>query len=255
MIDLTICNFSFKNVQENIALEELMLKDVVSGKMPPVVRTWSNPKCVIMGISRSIREDLNVENILSDKIPIARRITGGGTVYHDDSTMSYSFFFPWEVLSSTADRMRSSTESIKPFLDIIINALGQVGIEGYAQGISDIFVKGKKVSGNAQKRTKGGILHHGTILLKADLNSMERYLRIPKERDGVSHREFVTSLYDLGFRIPKSEFHKILTASLTGLGFKLRDFDLALKYPELLERARQLSKTTYEKNNWIYRRI
>ena len=254
MTEISICNFSFKNVQENLALEELILKEVASGKIPPVVRTWNNPKSVIMGLSRSIKEDLNLDNILSDEIPLARRVTGGGTVYHDNGTLSYSFFFPWKLLGLKTGNVRIGTESIKPFLDIIINALQYAGIEGYSEGVSDIFVKGKKISGNAQKRTKDGILHHGTILLEMDLKKMERYLRIPKERDGVPHSDFVTSLSDLGFKISKSEFLEMLKTTLMELNYKVSNLDLKTEHPELLDRARQLSKKTYEKNNWIYLR-
>jgi len=254
MADLLFSDLSFDDVYLNLALEEVLLDVVSSGKLPPFVRVWKNPISIVMGISRRVNDDLFLEAIKADNITVARRISGGGTVYHDSGTASFSFFFPWELLGSDASPHKIDSASIDPFLDIIINAFWQIGLTGRKERISDVFVGDKKVSGSAQKRVKGAILHHGTILLDVDIESMSTYLKIPPEREEIPHDEFVTSLKNLGKSISIDDFKKMLSSSLKKLGHRIEKINLENNHPELLEKASQLALRTYSKPDWIFRR-
>ena len=254
MAELFLSTLDFDDVHLNLALEEILLHAVSSGEIPPVVRVWRNPESVIMGISRSINADLNLENIQDDRIPIARRASGGGTVYHDSGTVSYSFIFPWNVLGFNEDPRRIGRETIIPFLDIIIRSLRYIGLEGRSTGVSDIFIGDKKISGNAQKRIRGAILHHGTCLLDVDIEKMTRYLKIPPERKGIPHEGFVTSLKKMGCEINFDGFRSLLVKSLEDTGHSVGKIKLDSKKYNLMDKARDLASTTYSRDEWIYRR-
>lgn len=250
---ISFCSYSFDSAHQNLALEEILLNEVASGRLGPVVRIWRNPKSVIMGLSRSIEKDLYIENIKTDKISLARRISGGGTVYHDSNTISFSFIFPWKVIGFDEDPRRVDISTINPFLDIVIDALKPLKINGTREGISDIFVDGKKISGNAQKRVKRAILHHGTILLDVDLKRMNRYLRIPSNRKDIKHEDFVTSLKELGANISQRNLQDQLKIALKSRGNKVRNINLKEDFTNLLDDARNLSKK-YSSDKWVYRR-
>ena len=231
-----------------------MLNAVSSKNLPPLVRVWQNPVSVVMGISRRVDDDLFIENIKADEIPIARRVSGGGTVYHDSGTVSFSFIFPWNLLPPDAAPHKIDSTSIDPFLDFVINALALIGLEGRKERISDLFVGDRKVSGSAQKRVKGAILHHGTLLLDVDIKRMERYLKIPPERQGIPHCNFVTSLKNLGKQIQAVDFQNLLLLSLKNLGHEINEINLHDEHPQFLKRASELASETYEKKEWILRR-
>jgi lipoate-protein ligase A len=77
-------------------------------------------------------------------------------------------------------------------------ALRERGVNATHKGISDLAVGGRKISGNAQRRRKRYILHHGTLLYAMDPELMERYLSEPADRPQYrgdrTHRGFVKCL-------------------------------------------------------------
>jgi len=253
MAKIAFCNYSFDDVHHNLALEEILLNEVASGRLAPVVRIWRNPKSVILGISRSIETDLHIDNITEDKVTLARRISGGGTVYHDNGTISFSFIFPWSMIGFDDDPRRVDESTINPFLDIVIEALKPLRINSSREGISDIFVNGKKISGSAQKRVRKAILHHGTVLVDVDLDSMTRYLKVPPERENIKHEDFLTSLNELGADISHRDFQNLLKASLKKKGHKVFNINLQADFTGLLVEAKKLSNK-YSPDDWVLRR-
>jgi lipoate-protein ligase A len=251
MPEIAILDYCLGNVYRNLALEELLLGEVVKESLPPLVRIWHNPKSVIMGISRSIEKDVLNNNLVEDNIPLARRISGGGTVYHDEGTISFSFIFPWSLLGFDDDPRKVDDRSIDPFLDIIIDSLASFGLKAYRKGISDIFIEGKKISGNAQKRVRKAILHHGTVLFRVDIGRMNRYLKIPPERVGIPHDDFVTSLENLNKDIKEDDFINAFRESLERKGMVISEY---IPDRGLIEKAYELADSVYRKDEWIFRR-
>lgn len=255
MEQIAVTRLSYDDVHLNLALEEILLRKVASELLPPLVRIWHNPESVILGISRSIQSDLFIDNIRDDNIPLARRISGGGTVYHDSGTISFSFFFPWRLLGFDDDPRRVDSSTIKPFMNIIIETLKPFGLEAYHEGISDVFVNGKKISGNAQKRVRQAILHHGTILLNANLTKMNRYLKVPPEREGIPHDKFVTSLKELGVDLNKNDiFNAMHEHFAKQTKFKVTELDLITNEPRLSDMVSELAEDNYRKPEWIFRK-
>ena len=148
----------------------------------------------------------------------------------------------------------SKNATINPFLEIVIHALNIIGLESRRDGISDIFINDRKISGNAQKRIKGAILHHGTCLLDVYIEKMTKYLRIPPERKGLPHDKFVSSLSNLGHEITFDEFQDLIIKSLEESDNVIKKIDLVSERTNLLDKARDLSSNTYSQNEWIFRR-
>jgi len=151
----------------NLAIEEALLRQAAKRNGPPIVRFWRNKCAVIVGYSQCVEAEVNLELCRSRGIEIVRRITGGGTVYHDLGNLNYSI-----VITSDHRLVRKLDiqESYGVFLSGVIECLKKFGVSPSFDPPSDLLVHDRKISGNAQVRKRGIILHHGTILVNSDLN-------------------------------------------------------------------------------------
>ncbi len=159
----------------------------------PIIATfYVNSPCVIMGRFNREEEWVNTEAIATDGIPLLRRASGGGAVYQDLNNLNYG------IILNRIDFNRFNSRKLHLmsfFREIVVNAFAEGEIFLEQKGKSDIFLNGKKISGNSALIKKDRILFHGTILFKVDYSAMERFLPIPLNRDKtLSHRAFVTSL-------------------------------------------------------------
>ncbi len=162
-----------------MALDEaLLLKSVKTGI--PILRFYSwNEEAVALGHFQSAEKELKLEECRKNNIEIFRRLTGGGAVFKDPlGEFNYSVVIPEHMITSDIK------ESHRFINKAVVKGLEKLGVEAYHQGINDICVNGKKISGNAQTRLKGGVLHHGTLLVKFNIQKMKKYLDIPKEKLG-----------------------------------------------------------------------
>lgn len=123
---------------------------------------WQNSAAVIVGQNQNIYREVDSIALERQNIPVVRRMTGGGTVYHDVGNVNYTFI-------SDSD----SALSYDRFLNPIINALKKLGINAHKNSVCDIAVDGLKVSGSAQRTCKGRVLHHGTLLFNCDLAKLD----------------------------------------------------------------------------------
>lgn len=188
---------SFAAPRENILYDEVLLHLAERGDAGQVLRFWESPELfVCLGRICDAAEDLKTDAIMQDHIPVVRRCTGGGTVLQGKGCLNYSL-----VLSKERDpRIADLRESYQVILEKVIAALKHLDIKAVFCPVSDIALEDnhKKISGNAQKRSRKFILHHGTVLYDFDLPVIERYLKIPKDipeyRQGRSHLDFVANV-------------------------------------------------------------
>jgi lipoate-protein ligase A len=137
--------------------------------------------------------DVNESACAADGVPLHRRASGGGTVLLGRGCLLFSLVLSY----ARAAELRDVTASYRWILGKVRDALAPVArLE--AVGISDLAMNGRKVSGNAQQRKAGHVLHHGSLLYAFDVESIDRYLnapeRAPAYRAGRGHVEFVTNL-------------------------------------------------------------
>jgi len=164
-------DISFKSPQENILYDDVLLHLAEQGQQGEVLRFWESPVYfVVLGRIGKEREDAKIDAVRRDHISVLRRSSGGGTVLQGKGCLNYSLVLSQELNPQIAD-LRKSYQII---LGKVIEALKQIGIESKFCPISDIALaeNNRKFSGNAQKRLKKFILHHGTILYNFDLDKI-----------------------------------------------------------------------------------
>jgi len=181
----------------NLAIEEALLRQIAKKRGMPVVRFWRNRNAVVVGYSQCVEAEVDLELCRAKSIDVVRRITGGGAVYHDLGNLNYSI-----IIESDHPLVKhlDIQESYDVFLSGVTACLKKFGVNPKIDPPNSLLVQDRKISGNAQVRKKWGILHHGTILVNSDLNTLSKVLkpsRKSKRQRGVpSKRRPVTNLSD-----------------------------------------------------------
>jgi len=161
------------------------------------LRFWeSSSVFVVLGRIGKADADVNAICAAKDNIPVLRRSSGGGTVLQGSGCLNYTLVLSKQKYPQIND-LRKSYEWISAK---VIDALRQAGVQAYFRPTSDMATGTgeKKFSGNAQRRGKQYVLHHGTILYDFDLSLISRYLKMPKDipeyRKDRPHTDFVTNI-------------------------------------------------------------
>ena len=126
---------------------------------------WKNRRTVVIGQNQNPFSECNVEALEADGGYLMRRRTGGGAVYHDDGNINFSFVVPKALYDQTRQ------------FRVIQRAVAEFGIVAELSGRNDILTEGRKFSGNAFSKGKYQDLHHGTILIKGNMEDLQRYLK------------------------------------------------------------------------------
>ena len=155
------------NPHYNLAVEEYMFNTSESD----VFMLWQNAPTVVIGKNQNAYAEVNMDYVNQNGIFLARRITGGGAVYHDLGNVNYTFISHGE-----------GGIDFSAFAAPVISALSALGVNARLSGRNDIEVDGKKISGNAQHRQGGRVLHHGTLLFDSDLTVLDRALKVDREK-------------------------------------------------------------------------
>lgn len=192
---MRLLDISFASPAENLALDEVILDSAETGRVGETLRFWESPvPFVVLGVSQVLCEEVHEDACAADGVPILRRCSAGGCVLQGPGCLNFSLALTHEG----HPQVRALRASYCYILNAICGALKGLGAQAAHNGISDIVVGGQKVSGNAQKRRKHAILHHGTLLYGMTAEGMSRYLREPADRPEYrgerDHREFVRCL-------------------------------------------------------------
>lgn len=148
----------------NLAVEEYLLKN----KKEEYLILGINSQSVILGKHQSPHREINTRYITENNIPVLRRISGGGTVFHDMGNLNFTFIKHCE--SGRQVDFRRYTQPIIDFLSI-------QEVEARFEGKNDLKVNGLKISGNAEHVYRDRVLHHGTILFSTSLEMLRNSIR------------------------------------------------------------------------------
>ena len=151
------------DVYENLAAEEYIFQNFNRGT---IFLLWKNEESIVFGRNQNIFQEIDFIRTEEQGVKIARRMTGGGTVYHDKGNINYSIIMDFDADTFTYDLL----------LAPVISALNKMGIRAHKQRTSDIAIDHKKISGSAQTIGHNRILHHGTLLYDANLSRMKEFL-------------------------------------------------------------------------------
>jgi lipoate-protein ligase A len=192
--------------EHDLALEEALYRALDEAGGPPVLRLWLPvASYVVLGLGRAAGSDLDLDACKRDGVPVLRRFSGGGTVLHSPGQVCFSFYAPYDLFPEARD-LRGSYAF---FASLIAGSL-RGAVPGLAlEEPSDIAIGGRKVSGNAQRRGRRVVLHHGTLLVDCDTGLFARYLNEPGDRPAYrgarTHGEFVTTFAESGSALTASE--------------------------------------------------
>jgi lipoate-protein ligase A len=190
-----VLDWSSTHPAENLACDEMLLNHAEAGRRGETLRFWeSTSYFIVLGIGQVLRDEVNEATCAADAVPILRRCSAGGCVLQGPGCLNYALVLDQTSRSDVAT-IRSSYRSI---LGSLSKALARRNLLVHHLGTSDLGMEERKISGNAQRRRKRFILHHGTLLYNFDCNQMQHYLREPQTRPEYRgdrpHEAFVTNL-------------------------------------------------------------
>lgn len=148
-----------------LAAEEYLLKNFSDD----IFMLWQSEKAVVVGKHQNLLGEINYPFVLENNIALCRRISGGGTVFHDTGNVNFTFI----------KNVKSPAEiSFKMFTAPVVEALAKLGIEATTSGRNDLLINGLKISGNAEHIYKNRVLHHGTLLFDSDLKNLGQAIKV-----------------------------------------------------------------------------
>lgn len=176
---MRLIHHSFALPADNLAYDEVLLSRCEEEEAEECLRLWESPSYfVVLGVSQRLAEHVQEDNCLDDGVAILRRCSAGGCVLQGPGCLNFSL-----VLRQDRDpELKTIRRSYCHILGRVREALEPLGIHAVHEGISDLAVDGIKLSGNAQKRRKHCLLHHGTLLYGMDMAKIGRYLQEPADR-------------------------------------------------------------------------
>jgi len=185
----------------NIAAEEYLLKS----RDEDILMLWQSEASVIVGKHQNTIAEINQRFAGENNIPVIRRISGGGTVYHDLGNINFTLI--------TSEPLRERLIDFRKFTTPILNFLQGLGIDASYEGKNNLTINGKKFSGNSAHIFKNRVMHHGTLLFSSELDILEKIIRPEQfqieDRAVQSIRANVTNLKNHLPDIPTSNEFKL----------------------------------------------
>lgn len=172
---------------KNLALEQYLTETVEEEAC--VLYLWQNRHTVVIGRNQNAWKECRTTELERAGGTLARRLSGGGAVYHDLGNLNFTFC------------MRTANYDLRKQQRVIVEACRILGISAEISGRNDLLVGGRKFSGNSFYSHEGCSFHNGTLLLDVDMEKLEKYLSPSKaklESKGVaSVRSRVVNLLEL----------------------------------------------------------
>lgn len=135
---------------------------------------WRNRPSILIGRFQNLELEVNTDYTTKNNIDIVRRLSGGGAIYCDEFNMQYTF------ITKKEKKYDNVENTFRYFADPIVEALQSLGINAQFKGRNDILIDDCKISGNAQFHKDKKVIHHGTLLFKANLENISNALN-PRE--------------------------------------------------------------------------
>ena len=231
---------SSNDPRENLAREEYLFQTLPKGE--EALFLWRNSPVVVIGRYQNAALEADLPELEKRGIPLVRRLSGGGAVYHDLGNLNYTI---------VRDCDDPDSVSLQDFTEPAVRACRRLGADAAFSGRNDILIGGKKLSGSAQYFREGRLLHHGCIMIATDLSVLPAILRPNKKKQVAGSERSVTSpvttlSLSLGRNVSPEEFSAVLKEELAEGG----EIQTAEDFWQAEEIARL--KTRYEDPRWTF---
>ncbi len=225
----------------NLAAEEYFLKNF----QEDFFMIWRSRPSVVVGKHQNALAEINHEFVRANQIPVARRLSGGGTVFHDPGNVNFTFIRNVEKISEV---------NFKIFTIPVIQALKKLGVDAYTTGRNDLLIDGKKISGNAEHVHRSRVLHHGTLLFDSHLDALKDALKVDlskfEDKAVQSTRSEVINISDyLSNPISVEEFTDFLFVEISKNYPECQVYELTAKDEAAIK---NLSVEKYQTWDWIF---
>jgi lipoyl(octanoyl) transferase len=244
----------------NMALDEALLSCFDADRSLPVLRLYGwNPPALSVGRYQDAGQALRLDLCAADRIPVVRRMTGGGIIFHAQE-LTYSIVCAPGQLGEAA----GVKDGFRRLCGFLLGTYRRLGLQAaFATDLNpegerlgertafcfagkeefDVLVNGRKIGGNAQRRMRGAILQHGSIPLESRVHDAVRYLR--EEAPGAAA---AVSLAEMGLRPELASLKQLLVQSFEEcLGVRLLPVGVN---DEEAAAAVLLEKTKYRCDRW-----
>lgn len=152
----------------NLKRETVYMKTIAV----PSFRVWRSTDSVVLGRFLKPGEEVHLGRARTMNVPVLRRPSGGGAVFHDLGNVIYSIYIPPGHAPGV-----SIEESLRALSFPVTCMLDSLDVPWSWEPPNNVYVLGRKISGSAQARSGGHLLHHGTLLVSADLEKMDQLLK------------------------------------------------------------------------------
>lgn len=221
----------------NLALEEELLRNVDENEI--ILYLWQNYRTIVIGRNQNPFLECDIDRMKAEGVRLARRISGGGAVYHDMGNLNFTFI------------SKEKNSDIKRQIEVIRAAAESFGIDAQFSGRNDLLCEGRKFSGHAFYSEDGNCFHHGTIMIDVDKSVLAKLLkpsRLKLEAKGIaSVKSRVVNLSEICSYITAENMKEALKDSFEREYGHLQEY---IEYsrdnfiPSIIDR--------YSDNDWIY---
>ena len=228
----------------NLALEEYVFEDLDKGEEFLIL--WQNANSIIVGKYQNTAEEVNQSFVDEHHIRVARRLSGGGAVYHDTGNLNYTLI---------VDQKNNPDFNFSLFVIPVIEALRELGVNAEFNGRNDLTIGGRKFSGQSQYAKGGRIMHHGCIMLDSNLENVQDALRVKaakfESKSIKSVRSRVTTINEhapspISMETFKETLKRHVLSTNNGGTYKLT--------PEDIAQIERLARDKYSTWDWNYGR-
>ena len=152
----------------NLATEQYLMETVEEDAC--ILFLWQNQNTVVIGKNQNAWKECRTALLSEEGVTLARRLSGGGAVFHDLGNLNFTFLMP-----------QAEYDLDRQFA-VIAEAIRLLGLEAVRSGRNDMLIDGRKFSGNAFYKNGHQAYHHGTLLVDVDMSKMSRYLNPSKAK-------------------------------------------------------------------------
>ena len=163
-----IYNAQGTDPHENLAAEKVLMDALGPGEA--MLYLWQNLNTVVIGKNQNAWLECRTSLLDEEGGKLARRLSGGGAVYHDLGNLNFTFL------------MCKEDYDLEKQVEVIRRACALTGIRAEKSGRNDLLADGRKFSGNAFYQDKVHAYHHGTLMVDVDKEKLGRYLSPPKAK-------------------------------------------------------------------------
>lgn len=211
----------------------------------PCLLLWRNDRSVVIGRGQNPWQEANLAYLEQENIPLVRRQTGGGTVYHDLGNLNISLLMPGAALEKNT------------LITLLLQALQNLGLKDLESNErGDIKLQGKKIVGSAYRVTQKATLHHVCLLFNANVEQLKLALSSPHLITGRSVASVRSEVTTLKQAYPDLKFSE-LTWAITQAFFKhfnaCPTSPFLLNTQEVLAQEPSLQATYEEYQTWAWR--